>query len=402
MIDLEMAKLKLQRGVLAISLDLPFYAGLMLSMPGGVILDETCDTAWTDGNRIGFSPKLVLELTPYGIKFVLVHEICHVMMKHHLRKGIRNHDKWNRAADYVIHDNMFEDNWKILDWVLYDTKWSNMTTEMVYSNLSDNPADDKCGGTGGSGTTSGEKPEGLSEPGHIGEVREMKNEDGSEMSDADKAAAATEVDIQVSQAMTQARAAGTGTVGQERFCKDLLESRVDWKTELRQYLESFAKEDYNWSMPNRRYIAAGLYMPTLKSEKMKDMVFFIDTSGSVTAQELQQFMSEVAAILDIFNVCVHVVYVDTKVHSPQEFNSREPWDISAFKPAGFGGTDFRPGFEWVEENGIDPCVAVYLTDMDCSSFPEQAPDYDVLWVGTNPYYKDRKVPFGKFINIGEW
>ena len=36
---------------------------------------------------------------------------------------------------------------------------------------------------------------------------------------------------------------------------------------------------------------------------------------------------------------------------------------------GRGGTDFRPGFAWLEENDIRPGVCLYFTDMLCSSYP---------------------------------
>ena len=402
--EMEVAKKKVQRETLNICLDLPFYGGILMSLQNGVIMDEDCETAWTDGRSIGFGYKLAMQLSPYGIKFVIIHEIFHIALKHHLRGEGRVHDKWNRAADYVIHDNMEEDGYRILDWVLYDPQYAGMTTEMVYGLLDDDPSSDSCQGSGGSGTTSGDKPE-LGNGGSTGsfdEVRPMKNEDGSAMTESEKAVEAQSVDITVAQAFTAAKAAGTGTPAQERLCKDLLEPKVDWRNELRMYLEEHARNDYTWTRPNRRYISTGLYMPSLYSEEMQDMVFFMDTSCSVSEKELQQYMSEVADILNIFSVRIWVVYVDTKVHSPQEFNSQEFWKIDQFKPEGFGGTDFRPGFEWVEEQGIRPAVAVYLTDFECDDFPETAPDYDVIWCITSPYYKNAPAPFGRKIIIDEW
>lgn len=389
---------KAARAVTDICLDLPFYGCFLLRMD--VEPDDTCETAWTDGKKIGFSPNLFNQLTPSGCRFVVIHETMHVMLKHHLREGLREHGKWNSACDYVIHCLMHEDRIAILDWVLFDAKFLGMTSEQVYKLLPDQP---KMNGTGGSGTSSGKAPEdvaGKGISGSIGEVRQQKNEDGSDMSSAEKAEAAREIDVAIAQAVNQARAAGKGTVAQERFCKDILESKVGWETELRQYLEQFAKDDYNWSMPNRRFCSYGLYLPTLKSESMPDMAFLIDTSCSVSNKELQQFMSEVAAILQIFKVRIWVIYVDTKVHNPQEFNSDEFWNIEEFKPDGFGGTDFRPGFEWIEEQGIEPAVAVYLTDLDCNRFPDEEPDYPVIWCNTNAYNNNRKnLPFGRQINI---
>ena len=138
------------------------------------------------------------------------------------------------------------------------------------------------------------------------------------------------------------------TGAQERFVKELLEPKVYWQDVLRQYFEQFARDDYNWAMPNRRYTSFGLYLPSLKSETMPDIVVYTDTSGSVSSDELNMFMSEIANMLTTFKVVIHVVYVDSEFAGHQEFRSDEFWNISEFEPKGFGGTDFRPGFEWVE------------------------------------------------------
>jgi predicted metal-dependent peptidase len=66
-------------------------------------------------------------------------------------------------------------------------------------------------------------------------------------------------------------------------------------------------------------------------------------------------------------------------------------------PEGGGGTDYRPVFEWVEQEGLDPACLVYLTDMECMHFPRCDPEYPVLWArvgggGNTP-------PFGDMIDI---
>ena len=67
---------------------------------------------------------------------------------------------------------------------------------------------------------------------------------------------------------------------------------------------------------------------------------------------------------------------------------------------GRGGTDFRPGFAWLDENGIQPGVCLYLTDMECSRYPETAPRFDVLWCnwGDPPSVWNRE-PWGERIDM---
>jgi predicted metal-dependent peptidase len=388
---------KVQKAVLDVSLDHCFYGGVLLKMDYEP--DDTVERFSTDGKKIYFNPLFASTMTPYAIRFIIVHETLHVMLKHHLRKEWRDHEKYNMAADYVIHCLMAADGWKILDWVLYEPKFDNLTTEQVYKRLPDQP---QTNGNGGTGTVSGDAPiDGTGKPINCpGEVRELKHEDGTALDDNEKAVESQEIDVAIAQAMNQARSKGEGTLSaaQQRFCKDILDSKVPWFTELRMYLETFARDDYNFSMPNRRYVSYGLYMPSLKSESMPDMVFYIDTSGSVSNQELTQYMSEVAAILQIFDVNIHVIFVDSAFKKHQEFNSKDYWSISEFQPEGGGGTNFKPGFKYVADKGIEPAVAVYLTDLDCHQFPEEEPGYPVIWVCTDPYYYNHnQPPFGKSI-----
>jgi predicted metal-dependent peptidase len=87
----------------------------------------------------------------------------------------------------------------------------------------------------------------------------------------------------------------------------------------------------------------------------------------------------------------HVVYCDAAVQSSQEF---QPWESIHLEPKGGGGTDFRPVFEWVEQNQIAAVCLIYLTDLCCHSYPE-APDYPVLWA-TN---SRNSAPFGETVQI---
>ena len=56
---------------------------------------------------------------------------------------------------------------------------------------------------------------------------------------------------------------------------------------------------------------------------------------------------------------------------------------------GRGSTDFRPGVEWLDEQGIRPTVCLYFTDMECSSYPEADPCFGGLWVNWGAPPSDR-------------
>ncbi len=54
-------------------------------------------------------------------------------------------------------------------------------------------------------------------------------------------------------------------------------------------------------------------------------------------------------------------------------------DLKKYPTPG-GGTDFRPPFQYVEQEQLDPKALIYFTDGECNLFPETPPDYPVLWI----------------------
>ena len=200
----------------------------------------------------------------------------------------------------------------------------------------------------------------------------------------------------MNQAANAGRKAGNLPAGIERIVEELLNPRVPWREVLRQFVETVAADDYNWLYPSRRYISMGLYLPSLRSERLKDIIIAVDTSISIGQEELDQFAAEISDILSQYKVNIDVVYCDTEIPEDghQEFSSEDlPLKL---EPKGFGGTDFRPPFIWAEEHDKDPACLIYLTDMECHDFPEP-PNFPTLWVNIGDYENDP--PFGEVIGI---
>jgi hypothetical protein len=134
-------------------------------------------------------------------------------------------------------------------------------------------------------------------------------------------------------------------------------------------------------------------LPSLYREGTGRLVIGVDTSGSISERELDQFAAEISAISDQAQPeSIHVVYCDEAVTGVQEFGPSEPIEL---EPRGGEGTDFRPVFQWVEENGVEPACLIYLTDLDCTRYPAVPPNYPVLWVTSSR----RAAPFGETVKI---
>lgn len=194
------------------------------------------------------------------------------------------------------------------------------------------------------------------------------------------------------QAMCSAKACGRMPSGIERQLKEARESKCDWRAILREFIAATDPSDYRWSPPNRRFISSGLYLPSITRSGVGEIVIAVDTSGSIGQRELDRFAGEVTAISEETKPeCIHVVYCDAAVAATEEFGPSEAIKLS---PKGSGGTDFRPPFQWVEDQGIQPKCLIYLTDLCCSSFPEP-PDYPVLWVTDSR----TSAPFGETVRM---
>jgi predicted metal-dependent peptidase len=126
-----------------------------------------------------------------------------------------------------------------------------------------------------------------------------------------------------------------------------------------------------------------------------NVVIAVDTSGSITDEEMREFVSEVDTLKSQVNARVLLHACDERLdeHGPWTF---EPWEAFSLPASlcGGGGTDFRPVFEWVERDRIHPDVLVYFTDAE-GEFPSAAPQYPVIWLVKGK----GKVPFGERIAL---
>ena len=181
--------------------------------------------------------------------------------------------------------------------------------------------------------------------------------------------------------------------------EEIIRSTLDWRTLLRRYMTDAASHDYSWSVPNRRFIDGGLYLPSIRSEGIETIAVIIDTSGSLPAGTLTEFWAELREVAaEIRPETVVVLQVDAAVQDTAEYTSDDLPDKIAVK--GRRGTDFRPGFAWLDERGIQPGVCLYFTDMECSSYPEAEPPYPVLFVNySSPPSAWNREPWGERIDI---
>lgn len=374
------AKEKVQQARVALVLDNPFFGVLALRLT--LVEDPGCGTAWTDGVHMGFDPDFVNGITSQELLFVVAHEVMHCTNGHPWRRDNRQPERWNYACDYAINHVLAEAGFKLFDWVLRNAEYDGKSAEWVYARLpKDHRQQARQQAAGGQGGGKAGKPRGGQGDGAGQQVGRFPGAGGSDVRDAPAEAAAagvTEADWQqaVQAAAVAAKACGNLPACLERYAKHVMQPRVDWRSVLHRFVQAAAREDYSWRAPNSRYVAQGLYMPSMQSETVGSIAVAVDTSGSIDAVLLSQFCAELRSVADDVRPSrIHVIYCDATVHTVDTFERDDQIEIKA---KGGGGTSFAPVMDWCDTQDEPPVALIYLTDMD-GHHRAQPPGMPVLW-----------------------
>ena len=436
----------------------PFFGSLVLRLP--LRPDPTRETLATDGHEIRYSPRWIAETEAHLIETAMARVVMACALKHHTRRGERDAERWQMASQLVTHALIRDAGFTLPP----DAEaWDDLSVEQAYDRLP-TPEDGDTGDDGGAssgaagpgasatgesssdgddddtgnqsssagdgdpqeqdgsgadqnegdgngqsrdGNDQGEDGTSDAPPSHdpsgtggVMDAGTRAGDDGdSGETPLDVAAEEQAWDEAMHQALNIARAEGKVPGQVEETVKGAHASTLDWRTLLRRYMTVAAKSDYSWSLPNRRFIDSGLYLPSIRSEGIETIAVIIDTSGSLPAATLAAFWAELREIAaEVRPESVVVLQVDSVLQDSAEYTPDDLPDKIALK--GRGGTDFRPGFEWLDEHEIQPAVCLYFTDMECSSYPEAEPQFPVVFCNWSEPPEDwNRQPWGERIDI---
>ncbi len=138
-------------------------------------------------------------------------------------------------------------------------------------------------------------------------------------------------------------------------------------------------------------------------KRIKEFVIAIDTSASVAGEPVQKFIQKTYSILkstESFSrkINLHIIQCDAEIQEDAKITSQTELDeyIRRMELKGFGGTDFRPVFQYVEKMRGQGELSqlkglLYFTD-GYGSFPERKPNYETAFVFLSDNYNDPAVP----------
>ena len=343
-------------------------------------------TACTNGRDEYYGQEFVAGLTDAELRFVILHECSHKMYRHLTTwraLWLIDEQLCNQACDYVINLRIVDDN-KADGFAtmptgdnagLIDERFRDMSTAQVFNILrkeeeekGEDEGDEPEEGEDGDdeGEEGGGKPNGKGGGNGKDEPQGFDDHDwegAQELTEEEKG----ELEREISEAIhAGALTAGKAGSGGNRDIAELMEPQVNWREVLREFISTTCTgNDYStWKRPNRRFIGAGVYLPSGISEAVGELAVHIDTSGSIGGVQLSAFLSEVKAICDTIHPAkLHLTYWDSEVCKHEVYMPEDMDTLSkSTKPEGGGGTDVRGVPMYLAEHGITPQANIVLTD----------------------------------------
>ena len=373
----------------------PFYGLFLIGL--NKELSDSVATACVA--KDGINTKLVVspkfwETLGDGCKVaVLKHELLHIAFKH-LQMFDEYEDKTllNVAADLEI-NQYIQDEYKDKTWdglEIDKAPWDELKLpvkagtrkyyELIKKEAEQNPDGDVAKYLDAAKAANGD-----------GEPREITLGDGTKvtvkashefwkqyenMDEAEKKLMEKQIEHQLKDTANQVQKQRGHIPGELKELIDSLyvseEAVIDWRAYLRRFngmaSKVFTKKTRR--KPNKRFYGN----PALKIKQRKNTLVAIDTSGSVSNDDLREFLSEIHHIYKT-GTEITVIECDAQIGNVYEYKGQFSDD---YKASGRGGTSYEPVLDYLFEHKDKFQNLIYLTDGECSV--SEAPCKPTLWV----------------------
>ncbi len=333
----------------------------------------------------------------YSVHNIISSNCLHLVLEHLGRMENRNGYIWNLATDCSI--NSIIDGWDIKGTCMpgkegFSDFPSKKTADFYYALLRDKV--DKMEVTfniDGSVTV---------KDGKTGKSVTFKPSPGSHKDWEKSSASAAEglarevIKQAVAEAYQQAKQAGKFPGGIKELIEELLgKEKFNWKQLLRQYIGNQVKAGsrQTWKRESKRF---GVTQKGKSKNRIIKLGIGIDTSGSISTYDFQEFMTEVRGIMSAYKTDITIVECDADIQ--RHYTLKKYMKIKPdFK--GRGGTDFNPFFKFFlegEGKASRPELLIIFTDA-YGPYPDKEP-MKTLWVITSSS-DIKEMKWGKVINI---
>lgn len=379
------ANLKIQAARAQILLSQPFFGNLLLSLK----MEETDTlpsgsknpTMAVNGVSIFYNKDFVDKMSLSQTKGVLMHEILHVAYLHLVRMTHAHYDlnKANIAQDLSINWLLKKmSNLEMPDGLLLDESMEKFTWEQIYKKLPKD-YDNYVARIAGPNPFRDQ---------HLPCTEEQAQDTVKKM-------------VQIYDNLTEQQKGDVPGDIQEML-DNFKNPRIPWERMLVAKIANiFKRTDYDCNYPSNQYrlIDEEMLFPKLVGKQNTNLVVAIDTSGSMSKEDLEMIAPEMNAICKLATTSF-VVTCDAEI---QEFVQFTEWDdaIKKIKWKGRGGTSFIPVVEEIKRRKLEPECLIWFTDGYGDSI--KRPPYPVIWcISANGSFMEGMNDFGLKIKITDF
>lgn len=384
---------KLKKARINLSSRNPFFSFLSYNLKFEKMERKSEDepgVAIDDNGVLYYDEDYINSLSQEQVLGVICHEVMHMSFLHLLRCRNRIKNKWDLATDIcvnsILNENEFElpfgsivpEN-NILEFadgfVLTDI--NKKTAEQIYAELPDSKKKDKQKGKGlggmGGGFQGGKQPpsgkgkgkgksKGESGSGQ-GDGRFDKHIENESQSESKRKQKENDWKQKVSTACIHSKQKGDIPLGIDRLYDELFKEQVDWRALLNRYLQRMMPVDYTWARPHKKSYSIKVYLPDIVREKI-EVAVSIDSSGSISAKDLTDFVTEIQSITRAYKnrIDVTIMSHDVSVHNVQKFDAFEHDVVSKIKIKGGGGTSHVKIMKKLNEEAKPNSIVIFFTD----------------------------------------
>ncbi len=374
---------KISQAKAKLLVDYPYFGTIASKLE--LVVNDEIQSFRSDGVKLEYSPDFFDELELSEMEFVFANGAMHASLAHESRQNNRSGWLWQLATDYAINDMLVENGMDRPWQAHYSKRFCGLYAEEIYAELKHDILRDEL----------------EYEADDIDDVRNTSDDADTKEENQQKREQITQDTLLQEQLFEEfsksileiEKKKGELPNSLERFFKIDRCGKIDWRDALQAAIDKFHKDDYTLLPPNKKFLHMGLYLPSCISKRFQ-IVIAVDGSGSVDAELLNKFLSEINFLMTtIQNYQIDLLVCDDRIHLHKVFYSG---DILAVDVKGLGGTDFRPVFDFIENELRDTKLLLYFTDME-GKFPSKYPDYDVKWITP----KEAAPPFGELIILAE-
>mgnify|MGYP003627230963 FL=1 len=359
---------------------------------------DSIPTFATDGSNLLINPEYCLSLTARNLVFVILHETAHVLLAHHLRRPADcDHSDWNVYCDYVINRLLVEDGLKLPNGALlnadprtftYSAEDFHRVAKQQQDDQQGDQGDDQQGdqqgdqqddqqgdqqGDQGDDQQGDQEADQVADYGGTGAILDGTNDDGSALTDAERAAAIDENDnAQIVDSLTIKDASENSPF--TTVVKSKTETRRDWVEILREYVTPVEKTGRSFRSPNKRQAAYGdVLIPAASVSEGGTCCIALDTSSSVDDDSYSKVTAECQRILDDGFEFTLVKFTSTIV-DVTEYSAGDLIDTTRSR----GSTSTTDVIKFANDNNFE--TTVIFTDGYINHDKTQQPAGDVLWI----------------------